>query len=73
MPAEDKNSLNIALTESVVFLPGADAAGRRTQDGPDAGAPLRGLLTLTLARPTRISSVDVQLQCRSNTTWPEGA
>jgi hypothetical protein len=73
---EDKNTLSIALTEPVVFLRGADHAGRRPDapDAPDApgGAPLRGLLTLTLARPTRISSIEVELTCRANMTWPEG-
>ncbi|KZT21064.1 hypothetical protein NEOLEDRAFT_801051 [Neolentinus lepideus HHB14362 ss-1] len=69
----NKNSLCIRLTESVVFLRAPDAIGRRraqNYDGPPA--MLRGLLTLDLVKPTRIKSIEVELQGKSTTAWPEG-
>jgi hypothetical protein len=60
-----KNPLSIRLTESVVFLRGStDAiAGRRRHDvGETPPAMLRGLLTLDLSKPTRVSSIELELQ-----------
>lgn len=34
---------------------------------------LRGLLTLTLAKPTRISSIEIELVGKTSTAWPEVA
>ncbi|KDQ50864.1 hypothetical protein JAAARDRAFT_41651 [Jaapia argillacea MUCL 33604] len=69
-----KNTLSIRLTESVVFLRAADAIGRRrsSQNNDSPPALLRGLLTLNLVKPTRVTSIEVELQGRSTTAWPEG-
>ncbi|PSR72721.1 hypothetical protein PHLCEN_2v11416 [Hermanssonia centrifuga] len=58
-----KNCLEIRLTESVVFLRGGDGTGRhRTGTQPTAPpAMIRGLLTLNVAKPTKISSIEVEL------------
>ncbi|KAL5504710.1 hypothetical protein ACEPAH_7373 [Sanghuangporus vaninii] len=70
-----KSSLSIRLTESVVFLRGSaetTVTGRRTtRDAPPA--MLRGLLTLSLDKPTKISSIEITLEGKSVVTWPEGA
>lgn len=68
-----KNSLNICLTESVVFLRSSDFSGRRQAATNAATSVLRGLLTLELAKPTRISSIEIELQGKTATVWPEGA
>lgn len=65
-----KNSLSIRLTESAVFLR-SDGAGRR-RGGGSRPSMLRGLLTLDLAKPTRITSIELELQAKSVTAWPEG-
>lgn len=69
-----KNTLDIRLTESVVFLRGGDGTGRhRTGTQPNAPpAMIRGLLTLTLVKPTKISSIEVELLGKTSTAWPEG-
>ena len=57
--------LSIRLTESVVFLRGSIEAAhsRRRHSPPDAPpAMLRGLLTVHLSKPTRISSVEIVLE-----------
>ncbi|TFY51059.1 hypothetical protein EVG20_g11187, partial [Dentipellis fragilis] len=70
--APHKTSLNICLTESVVFLRCVDFSGRR-QNSPDApNCMLRGLLTLSLSKPTRISSIEVELLGKTRVSWPEG-
>ena len=69
-----KNSLDIRLTESVVFLRGGDGTGRH-RSGTQPNAPpamIRGLLTLTLVKPTKISSIEVELLGKTSTVWPEG-
>ncbi|KAI0061210.1 hypothetical protein BV25DRAFT_807582 [Artomyces pyxidatus] len=66
-----KNSLNITLTESAVFLRAVDFSGRRHAHDNAPPSMLRGLLTLSLAKPTRISSIEVELQGTAVTTWPE--
>ncbi|KAG6332319.1 hypothetical protein ID866_6772 [Astraeus odoratus] len=68
-----KNGLSIRLTEPVVFLRTNDPSGRH---GPDSGDPpglVRGLLTLNLTKPTRISSIEVELRVVATQTWAEGA
>ena len=68
-----KNALNIRLAESVVFLRAGDATGRQRTIQPDAAPGMvRGLLVLTLAKPTRITSIEVELVGRTMTAWPEG-
>ena len=70
-----KNSLTIRLSESVVFLRGSvesTVSGRRTQNDSQP-AMLRGLLTLTIVKPTKISSIELKLEGKTVTAWPEGA
>lgn len=68
-----KNTLEIRLTESVVFLRAGDATGRQRTIPADAPpGMLRGLLILTLVKPTKISSIEVTLVAKTYTTWPEG-
>lgn len=66
-----KNSLTIRLTESAVFLRSDSSTHHRvrTEDRP---ALLRGLLILNLAKPTRISGIDVELVGKAEAAWPEG-
>lgn len=68
---KNKNSLSIRLTESVVFLRTTDTIGRRSST---EGTPsvLRGLLVLNLVKPTRITSIEIELQGKVVTSWPEG-
>lgn len=68
-----KNSLSISLTESVVFLRSVDLSANRSTTREDASPSIvRGLLILTLVRPTRICNIQVQLTGQSTTTWTEG-
>ncbi|THV05159.1 hypothetical protein K435DRAFT_961538 [Dendrothele bispora CBS 962.96] len=74
MPGNDKplkNSLNISLAESAVFLRTNDTSGRNRYND-SRPTMLRGLLTLELVKPTRISSIQLELQARSSIAWPEG-
>lgn len=72
-PAPSKNALDIRLAESVVFLRAGDATGRqRTMQADASPGMVRGLLVLTLAKPTRITSIEVELVGRTVTAWPEG-
>ncbi|KAK7472450.1 hypothetical protein VKT23_000565 [Stygiomarasmius scandens] len=74
MPANDKplkNCLNIRLAESAVFLRTNDTSGRNRYND-SRPTMLRGLLTLELVKPTRISSIQLELQAKSATAWPEG-
>jgi hypothetical protein len=65
-----RNSLAISLIDPVVFLRGVDfSRGRHENSSPSI---LRGLLTLCLTKPTRISSIEVELIGQSLTTWSEG-
>lgn len=73
-PRPTKNNLSIRLTESVVFLRGAiesTVTGRRSHREAQP-AMLRGLLTLDLVKPTKISSIEIVLEGKSTTAWPEG-
>jgi arrestin-related trafficking adapter 3/6 len=66
------NSLSLALTESALFLRAVHV--HRTPSSHDNAPPaiLRGLLVLSLAKPTRISSIQVELVAQSVTIWTEG-
>ncbi|KAI0036132.1 hypothetical protein K488DRAFT_82398 [Vararia minispora EC-137] len=66
-----KNRLDISLTESVVFLRGVDFSGRPHVRDSAPPAILRGLLTLELVKPTRITSIEVELQGKASTTLPD--
>ncbi|KAG6920198.1 hypothetical protein DXG01_004967 [Tephrocybe rancida] len=69
--AEKKNPLTIRLTESAVFLR-SDGAGRRHRGQEARPSMLRGLLVLELTKPTRITSIELELVAKSSTAWPEG-
>lgn len=72
-PKKKKNSLSIRLTESAVFLPIDGTPIRRGSTvRPDRSAVLRGLLILDLVKPTKITSIDVELSAITSTAWPEG-
>lgn len=52
---------------------GVDARGRPLSERPDeAPAIIRGLLTLKLTKPSRIRRIEVKLEGKSRTEWPEG-
>lgn len=74
MPGVDKhkNSLSIRLTESAVFLRTTDVTGRRRMLNDSQPSMLRGLLVLELVKPTKITSVELELQAKVVTAWPEG-
>jgi hypothetical protein len=65
-----RHSLAISLIDPIVFLRGADFSRGRHENAPPS--ILRGLLTLSLTKPTRISSIEVELIGQSLTTWSEG-
>ncbi|KAL4071279.1 hypothetical protein V8B97DRAFT_442475 [Scleroderma yunnanense] len=71
------NSLEIQLTEPVIFLRKPERQHRRyaPQEGASqpSGALVRGVLTLTLAKEDQISSIEVELEGRAVTTWIETA
>ncbi|KAI0250909.1 hypothetical protein BJV78DRAFT_1214578 [Lactifluus subvellereus] len=70
-----RNNLSITLTESVVFLRVVDFSTRRwiAQENENASpSMLRGLLTLDLVKPIRISSIQIELVGQSVATWSEG-
>ncbi|KAJ7188705.1 hypothetical protein C8R46DRAFT_1157632 [Mycena filopes] len=70
-----KNTLTIRLTEAAIFLRTTENNARRrnghTISDPQPGM-LRGLLTLTIVKPIKITSIDLELQAKSATSWPEG-
>ncbi|KAF8581093.1 hypothetical protein K439DRAFT_1393126 [Ramaria rubella] len=69
-----KHPLSIRLAESVVFLRGAAETAhsrRRNVASSDTPAFLRGLLTLHLSKPTRISSIEITLEGKSSIQWPD--
>ncbi|CEL52563.1 Putative arrestin-related trafficking adapter C2D10,04 OS=Schizosaccharomyces pombe (strain 972 / ATCC 24843) GN=SPBC2D10.04 PE=1 SV=1 [Rhizoctonia solani AG-1 IB] len=68
-------SLDIRLAEPVVFLRGSgDVTSRRRQGVPQDTAPamVRGILTLKLAKATKIRSIAISLEGKAKTEWPEG-
>ncbi|KAI0090703.1 hypothetical protein BDY19DRAFT_886993 [Irpex rosettiformis] len=73
MPAL-RNSLDIRLTESVVFLRTGDGTGRARHGSQPAAPPamVRGLLTMNIVKPTKISSIEIELLGKTSTAWPEG-
>ena len=73
---KSNHPLQIRLTEPVVFLrgpsTGLDFRGRPQVIREAQPAMLRGLLTLRLTKPTRIRKIEVKLEGKSRTEWPEG-
>ncbi|KAH9067647.1 hypothetical protein EDB87DRAFT_1584443 [Lactarius vividus] len=68
------NSLSISLIDPIVFLRGVDHSSWRATVHENAPPSiLRGLLTLCLTKPTRISSIQVELIGQSMTTWLDGS
>ncbi|KAI9441622.1 hypothetical protein H4582DRAFT_1933830 [Lactarius indigo] len=68
------NSLSISLIDPIVFLRGVDHSSWRATVHENAPPSiLRGLLVLYLTKPTRISSIQVELVGQSVTTWLEGS
>ncbi|KIN95897.1 hypothetical protein M404DRAFT_293908 [Pisolithus tinctorius Marx 270] len=72
MAEAGKNALSIRLTEPFIFLRTNDPSGLHPPDPADSPGLVRGLVTLNLAKPTRISSIEVELQAVVTATWPEG-
>lgn len=66
-----KNSLAIRLTEAAVFLR-SDGSIHTDVHNEDRSSVLRGLLILNLAKPTKISGIEIELVGKSDTTLPEG-
>ncbi|PPQ87441.1 hypothetical protein CVT25_008177 [Psilocybe cyanescens] len=66
------NSVSIRLTESAVFLR-TDGAPVRRGAIPDARTSMvRGLLILDLVKPTKLTSIEVELSATTANAWPEG-
>lgn len=68
----EKNTLCIRLTESVVFLRTSNSSGRDHSQDIAAPGIVRGLLTLNIVKPTRISSIEIELQGKATTSFFEG-
>ncbi|KIJ15534.1 hypothetical protein PAXINDRAFT_169007 [Paxillus involutus ATCC 200175] len=69
----DKNFLSIRFTEPVVCLRSTERESRHGGDTDPPPAVVRGLLTLKLAKPTKISSIELELQGSASTKWTQGA
>ncbi|KAK7057584.1 arrestin-C domain-containing protein [Favolaschia claudopus] len=71
-----KNTLTIRLTEAAVFLRTSENNTRRrnADDLNEESRPamLRGLLTLDIVKPIKVTSIDLELQAKTSTSWPEG-
>jgi hypothetical protein len=68
-----KNTLAIVLTEPVVFLRPRSVQGHASGAAdPGPSSMLRGLLSLTLRKPTRITSISVELTCTTRSAITEG-
>ncbi|KAJ7821129.1 hypothetical protein B0H14DRAFT_3471811 [Mycena olivaceomarginata] len=70
-----KNTLTIRLTEAAVFLrTDENNTRRRPANDPSQARPsmLRGLLTLNIVKPIKVTSIDLELQAKTSTSWPEG-
>jgi len=68
--------LQIRLAEPVVFLrQSSDMTASGRHRATNAEAPpvvLRGILTLSLSKPTKIKSIEVNFSGLVKTEWPEG-
>ncbi|KAF7362264.1 Arrestin-C domain-containing protein [Mycena venus] len=71
-----KNTLTIRLTEAAVFLRTSENNTRRRNPANDLSesrpAMVRGLLTLNIVKPIKVTSIDLELQAKTSTSWPEG-
>lgn len=66
--------LTIKLMEPFVFVTAPTRHVHRAAES-GAGGPVlvRGLLTLKVPKPTKITGIDVTLTGQSVTDWPEGS
>lgn len=71
-PKPKNNTLSIRLTESAVFLTTDGHSRIRDRNVEQRSTLLRGLLILQLVKPTRITSIEVELTATTSTAWPEG-
>jgi hypothetical protein len=67
-----KNSLTIRLAEVAVFLR-SDGTIHDYAHTDNRSSVLRGLLILNIAKPTKISGIDIELVGKSETSFPEGS
>ena len=68
-----KSSVSITLTEPFVILRTVDTAGSQPLLGEFApSSVLRGLLALDLSKPSKVSSIQIELQATSSASWSEG-
>ncbi|KAJ7209767.1 hypothetical protein GGX14DRAFT_535060 [Mycena pura] len=72
-----KNTLTISLNEAAVFLRTNENNARRSNHAnplqPDPRpSMLRGLLTLTVGIPIKVTSIDLELQAKTSSSWPDG-
>jgi hypothetical protein len=58
-----RNTLTISLAEPVVFHRNVDASSTSL---------LRGLLVLEVSKPTKISSIELELTGKVKISWPQG-
>ncbi|KAG9312095.1 hypothetical protein JVU11DRAFT_7379 [Chiua virens] len=71
-----ETSLAIELTEPVVPLRNSNTSERASRYHDEEMSPptiVRGLLTLKLAKPTKISSIELELQAKATTRYTQGA
>jgi hypothetical protein len=69
----EKSKLTIRLAEPVIYLKDVDFSGRhRTHNELSPPSLVRGILVLHLSKPTKISSIVVELTAKSSTRHPEG-
>lgn len=69
MEKQSRNKVSLRLTEPTLFL--RTHSGRHIVEDSQPTL-LRGLLVVELVKPTRISSIEVELQGKTTTVWPEG-
>lgn len=70
---DPKKQLNITLAEPVVFLRTPDPSGRLHTDPNDPPTLVRGILSLNVAKPIGISSIEVELTGVLSISYPEGS
>jgi arrestin-related trafficking adapter 3/6 len=69
--------LAISFTEPVVFLRGDHSSPKRgilarNNSEPAPQAMVRGLLVLTLDKPTKISTIEVEIEGKCTSNWTDG-
>ena len=75
MSGTTSNTLELRLTEAVVFLRGAlDLTSNKSHSAQNAPpALLRGLLVFQVDKPVKVKSIEVEIEGRTRTEWPEGS